>query len=403
MKERVILHCDCNGFYASVECLFRPELKEIPMAVAGNPENRHGIILAKNEPAQSRGVKTAETIWQARKKCPELVLVPPRHEKYREYSRKVNRIYQEFTDRIEPFGIDESWLDVTDVRELFGTGPEIAGKIRREVRERLGLTVSVGVSFNKVFAKMGSDYRKPDATTVISRENFKEILFPLPVGNLFFVGRVTAGELEKLGIRTIGDLAAADRQLLKARLGKTGEMIWEYAGGLDESPVEPPSGGWEGKSVGHGMTFRRNLTGWEDIRLGLTALSDQVARRLRRQGVRCATVSVMIKDPSFHVISRQKTLETPTFLARDIAATALELVRKSWDLKTPVRMLTVTAENLTEEVSGEEQLSFLEPLSGEEDRKQEQLEAAVDRIREKYGGKAISRAGILKNDLGIEE
>ena len=235
--DRTILHCDCNSFFASVECVFRPELKDVPMAVSGNPENRHGIILAKNELAKKAGVVTAETVWQARQKCPELVLVPPRHQEYVRFSGLVNAIYQRYTDQVEPFSIDESWLDVTGSRALFGSGETIADAIRRAVREELGITVSVGVSFNKIFAKMGSDYKKPDATTVITRENYRQLLWPLPISDLIFVGSASRNALRELGIYTIGDLARTDPALLTARLGKAGTVLSTYARGEDESRV----------------------------------------------------------------------------------------------------------------------------------------------------------------------
>lgn len=219
--DRTILHCDCNSFFASVECVFRPELKTVPMAVCGNPENRHGIILAKNELAKKAGVVTAETVWQARQKCPELVLVPPHHQEYVRYSNLVNAIYQRYTDQVEPFSIDESWLDVTGSRTLFGSGETIADTIRKAVREELGITVSAGVSFNKIFAKMGSDYKKPDATTVISRENYRQLLWPLPISEMIFVGKASRTALRELGIYTIGDLARAEPSLLLARLERS--------------------------------------------------------------------------------------------------------------------------------------------------------------------------------------
>ena len=217
--NRTILHCDCNGFYASVECILSPELKDVPMADCGNPENRHGLILAKNELAKKYKIQTDETIWQAKKKCPELVLVPPHHDEYKKYSRIVNKIYERYTEKVEPFGIDESWLDVTDSVHLFGDGKQIADTLRKVIFNETGLTISVGVSFNKVLAKLGSDYKKPDATTVINRENFKSIVHPLPVSSLLFVGKKAEQTLHKLYIYTIGDLANSDENLIISRLG----------------------------------------------------------------------------------------------------------------------------------------------------------------------------------------
>lgn len=389
-----------NGFYASVELLALPELKGKPVAVCGNPENRHGIILAKSEEAKVCGVMTAETVWQAKKKCPGLILVRPHHEKYRSYSQKINGIYERFTDMIEPFSIDESWLDVTGSLRLFGTGKEIADRIRSTVREELGLTLSVGVSYNKVFAKMGSEYKKPDATTVITRENFREILWPLPLRELFFVGGVTAEKLERSGMKTIGDLAVYNRGLICSMLGKQGALIHDYANGIDESPVSLSYERQNIKSVGNGMTFKRDLLGIHDIRTAILALSDTVAGRLRKYEMKCQGVKVDIKDPLFRTISRQKQLSLATNLAEEVSAAALDLVCRSWNLKEPIRMLTVTGIGLTDEHE-EEQLSIF--AAGQKDRgKTETIERTLDSIRSKYGGSAITYGGIINNDIGIE-
>lgn len=255
-KDRVILHCDMNGFFASVELLEHPELKDKPMAVSGDPNNRHGIILAKNQIAKEYGVVTAETIWKAKQKCPDLQLVRPHMSKYKHYCTLINEIYQRFTDMVEPFSIDESWLDVTASQKLFGSGKEIADTIRETVKAELGLTLSAGVSFNKIFAKMGSEYKKPDATTEITRDNYKEILWPLPAREFFGVGRATADKLLHLGIHTIGDIATAPKELLVAHFGKHGNIMWEHANGLDESPVSLYSEREPIKSVGNGINLR---------------------------------------------------------------------------------------------------------------------------------------------------
>ena len=262
--ERVIFHCDLNSFFASVELLEHPELRHLPVAVCGDPEGRHGIVLAKNDPAKAQGVRTAETIWQARRKCPQLVLLPAHHDRYQEFSRRVNAIYEEYTDLVEPFGIDESWLDVTGTLHLFGGDARaLADRIRERVRTQLGLTLSVGVSFNKVFAKLGSDYKKPDATTVIGREDVERIVFPLPVTDLLFVGRAATQELERFGVRTIGQLAAFDRAALGRLLGQHGLQLHDYANGRENSPVRPAGEYVQPKSVGNGFTFPQDLVGWE--------------------------------------------------------------------------------------------------------------------------------------------
>ncbi|MCI5704013.1 MAG: DNA polymerase IV [Pseudoflavonifractor sp.] len=395
--ERVILHCDLNSFYASVELLDHPELKDAPVAVCGDPESRHGIILAKNEGAKAFGVKTAETIWQARKKCPGLVLLPAHHEKYHRYSRLVNDVYERYTDLVEPFSIDESWLDVTGSLHLFRTdGKGLADRLRREVREALGLTISVGVSFNKIFAKMGSDYKKPDATTVITRENFQALLWPLPVDALIFVGAAAARTLSGYGIRTIGDLARFDRAALITILGKQGAVLHDYAVGTECAPVIPAGELPPPKSVGNGLTFPKNLLGWEELGAGVALLSDEVAARLRRLDMKCGTVQITVRDPAFHDISRQKGLEIPTYLAREITGTALKLLRQSWNPRSPVRALTVTAQNLLPAGEAVEQLDLLSPQSAPRREKVERLERAVDGIRGKYGKDAILSARLKK-------
>jgi len=397
--DRVILHCDLNAFFASVEAVYRPELNDGPMAVCGNPENRHGIILAKNEQAKAYGVKTAETVWQARKKCPDLVLVSPHHNRYRIYSQKVNEIYHRFTDQVEPFGIDESWLDVTGSLGLFGDGPAIAHSIRRTVKQELGLTVSVGVSFNKIFAKLGSDYKKPDAVTVISREDFPKIVFPLPVSDLLYVGKATAEKLASFGIKTIGQLAQTDAAILEALLGKHGEQLFLYANGLDTDPVKTEDEMAGVKSVGNGMTFRRNLVGWEDIKTGTLALAETVAGRLRRYGLKCCGLQVTLKDPDFKTIDRQKQLAKPTWLTQEIYENALDLIARSWNVKNPIRLLTVTGIRLVDAENGEQ----LDLFDHRRRNKLEALDQSVDRIRQKYGIGILQRAAIMQNDLGIRE
>lgn len=398
--DRVILHCDMNGFFASVELLDYPHLKDTPMAVCGNPDNRHGIILAKNELAKAYGIVTAETLWQARKKCPDLQVVPPHHKKYKHYSKLINEIYLRYTDMVEPFSVDESWLDVTGSQKLFGSGKKIADELRETIKKELGLTLSAGVSFNKIFAKMGSDYKKPDATTVISRENYKQILWPLDIREMFFVGKVTADKLHHFGIKTIGELATADKKSLVSLLGKQGGVIHDYANGLDMTPVLRFDRQEKIKSVGNGTTFRRNLTGEEDIRTGVTALSDTVASRLRKYKMKAFGVKVDIKDPDFKVISRQVQLDNPTNLTEVIADTAMELIKKHWRMRDPIRLITVTAINLCDENQAQ-QLSLFADENINTD-KEERAERAMDDIREKFGDSAISFGSVIKNDIGVE-
>ena len=399
-KKRVILHCDMNGFFASVELLDYPELRDKPMAVCGDPESRHGIILAKNEIAKRYGIVTAETLWQARKKCPDLQTVPPHHKKYQHYSRLINEIYLQYTDMVEPFSVDESWLDVTASQKLFGNGKQIADKIRHQVKKELRLTLSAGVSFNKIFAKMGSDYKKPDATTVITQENYKNILWPLDIRDLFFVGKATADKLQGIGIHTIGQLAESDRHTVTALLGKQGSIIHDYANGLDQTPVSRFDEREDVKSIGNGSTFRRNLEGIQDIRTAVIALSDTVAVRLRQKKKKAFGVKVDIKDPSLKVISRQQQLDNPTNLAENIADTAVSIIEKSWNLRHPIRMLTVTAINLCPE----DQAQQLSLFSSENFQNEtgEKMDRTMDDIRKKFGRNAITFGRIIKNDIGLE-
>ena len=398
--DRVILHCDMNSFFASVELLEHPELRDVPVAVSGSPDSRHGIILAKNEAAKKYGVVTAETIWQALKKCPDLSFLPPHHEKYREFSHKINKIYLDYTDMVEPFSVDESWLDVTASQKLFGSGREIADKIRNRVREELGLTLSAGVSYNKIFAKMGSEYKKPDATTVISRENYRELLWSMPVGEMFFVGWATAEKLRAMNIDTIGALAMADSMALEKLLGKQGPVLRAYARGEDESPVCLYDQRDKIKSVGNGFTFSRNLKGEDDIMTALVSLSDTVAGRLRKYQLKAYGVKVDIKDPSFKTISRQKQLELPTNLADEIRKNAMDIIRSSWRIQDPIRLLTVTAINLVDETESE-QLSFFTNINGGRERS-ESIERTMDAIRSKFGDSSISFGQIIGNDIGID-
>ena len=369
MGERWIIHCDCNSFYASVELLGHPELRQKPVAVCGDPASRHGIILAKNEPAKALGVKTAETIWQAQRKCPDLVLLEPHRQRYVHYYKVINEIYCRFTDRVEPFSIDESWLDVSGSWQLFAQSPkDLADRLRAQVRQATGLTISAGVSFNKVFAKLGSDYKKPDATTLITRENFKDILWPLPAREMLFVGRSAAEKLAGMGISTIGQLAAADEKALV-------------------------------KSVGSGRTFPRDLVTAAEVRSALWALSDEVAARLRGHGLWAGAVQIALRDASLKTITRQKRLALSTHLARDIARAAWELAEANWREGSPVRMLTVTAQGITDQPAVVQQ-SFWEDAPRPDPRR-EKLERSLDAIRGRYGKGAIGAGSVLKKELGL--
>ena len=397
MPDRTILHCDMNGFFASVELLDRPDLADKPMAVCGNPDNRHGIILAKNELAKKYGIVTAETLWSAKKKCRELQTVRPHHDKYAYYSSLINKIYQRYTDMVEPFSIDESWLDVTGSRMLFGGGARIADEIRRTVSDELKLTLSVGVSYNKILSKMGSEHKKPDATIVITRENFKEILWPKPASELFFVGESTAEALGRIGILTIGDLACANPDALTSLLGKHGLLIHDYANGIDDSPVLRSLERQKIKSVGNSITFNRDLKSAAEVKTALISLSDTVAVRLRKYGMKACGIKIDIKDPEFKTISRQKQLEAATDLVEEISRISFDIVKENWNFKDPIRLLTVTGINL---IIGEpeEQMSIFAPFDDRRE-KAKKIESAMDSIREKYGNSAISFGSIINNDF----
>lgn len=399
--SRVILHCDCNSFFASVESVLNPEYKNVPMAVCGSQEERHGIVLAKNELAKKYNIQTAETVYSAKKKCPNLVIAQPHHDEYVKFSRRVNEIYARYTDLIEPFGIDESWLDVTASGKLFGSGVEIAERIRADVKAEIGITVSIGVSFNKVFAKLGSDYKKPDAVTVIDESNFKDIVFPLPVSDLLFVGKKTAAQLLTMGIRTIGELAKTSRELLVLRFGKMGEVLYKYSNGLDDSPVSSERD--DAKSVSNGFTFKHDLVGYDISRIGIDYLSEEIGRRLRKNSQLCTTVSLTVKDEYLRCIQRQKPQNPPTDISKEIARTALELLKESWSEDKPIRMLTVCATNLIKKEASQTQLSFFDDNSDEQREKEEKRENAIDKIRQKFGDESILNGAFLENDIGIYE
>ena len=388
--DRIILHCDCNCFFASCELLSHPELRSLPVAVCGDPTERHGIILAKNEAAKRCGVKTAETIREARQKCPGLILLPPHHRLYEEYSKKLNAVYSEYTDLVEPFGIDESWLDVTGSLHLFGGDAKaLADMLRARIRREFGLTISVGVSFNKVFAKLGSDYKKPDATTVIARENWQDIVFPLPVGDLLFVGRSAQEILGRYGVRTIGELSRCSEEMLETLMGKMGAQLYRYANGLDTSPVRGEADREPIKSVGNSTTFRRDLTRWDEVQRGISLLSDSVAMRLRRHGLYCGGVQVGIKNSRFQTFSRQTMLPHSTHLMREINDTALRLVKELWKAPDPIRLLSVTALHLTDEAQSFRQMDLFGAGEAQQE-KQEAVESAMNALRQKFGRDVIS-------------
>ena len=400
--EKVILHCDCNNFFASVEASMFPELNNYAFAVCGDPEYRHGIILAKNEKAKKYGVQTAEPIWKAKSKCKNLVLVKPHYEKYREYSKKIFEIYCRYTDLVEPFGMDECWLDVTGSQKLFGSGEKIANELREVIKREVGVTISVGVSFNKIFAKMGSDYKKPDAVTVITKDNFKALLYPLPAGELFTVGKKASNKLKNVGINTIGDIAEIGEGILENLLGVQGKVIFQYANGYDYSKVNHFQYRDAYKSIGNGMTFKTDLKTWADVCTCVFFLSDKVSARLRKHDVACAWFQVGIRDTSLKTIMRSCSLDSPTDLAYDLAEIALKLIEENVDVEeNPIRALSITGTKLLDSYSLFSQVSFFDIEEHQKHEKEERLELARDKIRKKYGLEKLKRCSLMENNFGI--
>ena len=391
--ERTILHVDLNNFYASVECLYRPELQGKPVAVSGDVENRHGIILAKNQLAKAAGVKTGEAIWQAKGKCPGLICLPPDYRKYLRFSRLARNIYADYTDQIESFGIDEAWVDVTGSTALFGDGVKIAEEIRARLRAELGISGSVGVSWNKIFAKLGSDMKKPDATTVITPDNFRETVWPLPVEEMLYVGRSTKNKLNNRAVFTIGDLAARDVHLLKLALGVWGETLWTFANGLDAAPVAQSGEESFIKSVGNSTTTPRDLVNIEDVKMIVYVLAESVAARLRRHGLKCRTVAIHIRNNELYSFERQGKLTAPSFLSDTIATRALELFRANYRWERPIRSLGVRGADLVA-AEGSVQLDLFERNAAA----REQLERTLDRLRQRFGPYCVRRCALLQDE-----
>ena len=396
-RERVILHSDLNNFFASVEIANNPSLAGKPLIVCGDPKERHGIVLAKNEEAKKFGVKTAETVYSALKKCPDLQMVEGHHLEYRKYSKKVVEIYSRYTDQIEECSIDECALDMTESVQLFGSGFEIAEKIRKEVKTELGLTVSIGVSFNKVFAKLASELKKPDAVTEISRANYKEKVWPLPVTELLFVGKSTADVLHKIGVHTIGDLANADEALLTRFLGKRGRQVRVYARGEDEEPVKSVKEKEDLKSIGNSSTLPKDITDREEVKRWFYVLSESVAARLRDADVgKANTVHIVVRNEKLQDTTCQ-TKVSPTILCGDIAKAAYELFCKHFPLGTRVRMLGVTVSGFDYHV---EQMRLDAYMGGSNAsyEKKERAENAIAMLREKYGYATVQRGLVLEDE-----
>jgi DNA polymerase-4 len=394
IMDRTILHCDLNNFYASVECMLNPELKGYPVAVCGSEKERHGIVLAKNEIAKKAGVKTGEVIWQAKQKCKDIIILPPNYSEYLKYSKLTREIYYRYTDMIEPFGIDECWLDVTGSVHLFGDGKTIANLIREDVKKELGLTISVGVSFNKIFAKLGSDMKKPDAVTVISREDFKDKIWNLSASDLLGVGCATAKKLRAFGILTIGELANAPYAFIHKMLGKNGDYLYSYANGLDNSRVMHCDYQIDVKTVGHSITCNSDLENNEEVWKVLLELSQGVSRRLREGGLCAKGVCVSVKDNKLQYSEYQDQLPFPTRSASIMANSAIKLFIEKYDWQKKVRAVGVRAINLCQ-YNIFEQSSFFYDIK--KHLKTETLETVTEKIRKKYGKDSIKAASLMGN------
>ncbi|HEY5556267.1 DNA polymerase IV [Acetobacterium sp.] len=392
--ERVILHSDINCFYANVECLYHPELRDLPVAVGGNPEKRHGIILAKNQKAKEAGVKTGEVLWQARAKCPDLVILPPNYDLYLKFSRLARKIYNRYSDQVEPFGVDEAWVSVTNSAKLHGGGEEIARKISHDIQDQLGVTVSIGVSWNKIFAKFGSDYKKPNAITVINRDNFKQIVWEQEVGDLLYVGRSTKKKLFKYGIYTIGQLANASVDFLVLQFGKMGAVLWRFANGLDDSPVKCFDEDYNGneriiKSIGNSITTPRDLKNLEDVKLIMYMLTESVAMRLRETGCFCQTVAIHVRNKELNSFTRQAKLSKPSDITNEIAEAAIHLFKQNYDFSSDIRSLGVRVADLVPDTIPIQ----LDVFGREQERmRMEQLDNTVDHLRKRFGNLSIRRA-----------
>ena len=386
-----------NACYASIELLHRPELRGRPMAVGGDPEARHGIVLAKDELAKKAGVKTGMALWQARQVCPEITFVPPDMDKYLRFSRLAHEIYGEYTDQQEAFGIDESWLDVTASSTIKGDGPHIAEEIRRRIKFELGITVSIGVSWNKIFAKLGSDYKKPDAITVITPENYDRIVRPLPVGDLLFVGPKTERKLHRMSIMTIGDLADINPGILQSRLGKMGLVLNMFARGEDQTPVLQLEESTPVKSIGNSTTTPRDLVNNEDVKIIIYVLAESVSARLRENNFKCNVVEVSVRDNGLFSFTRQRKISKPSDVTDEIAAVAMQLFLENYHWEKPIRSMGVRACSLEDAVRPIQVDLFHDEAMRVRLHK---MDLAVDDIRRRFGVNSVQR-GIMYQDTGL--
>lgn len=396
MKERSILHSDCNCFYASVEHLHHPELAGKPVAVGGDPEARHGIVLTADYNAKKYGVKTGMALWQARQVCPEITFLPPRMDLYLRFSRMAHEIYADYTELQEPYGIDECWLDVTDSSTLKGDGYLIAQKISNRMKKELGITVSIGVSYNKIFAKLGSDYKKPDAITTMYKDEFQRKAWALPVSDLLYVGRSTDRKLSQYGIKTIGDLARFDVKMLESLLGKMGGILWSFANGYDDSPVKLENTHAPIKSVGNSTTTPKDLINDEEVKIVLYILAESVAARLRDNGFRCRVIEITVRDKDLYTFSRQMKIDHATNITGEIADYAYQLFKQNYGWHKTIRSLGVRGADLVND-NYWEQIDLFQSV--EQREKQHKVDCAVDDIRRRFGFYSIQRGLMYQNRI----
>jgi len=397
--DRTILHSDLNCFYASVEMMLDPSLRGKAVAVCGSTEDRHGIVLAKSELAKKAGVKTGMVNWEARQLCKDLVIVPPQYDQYLKYSKLTQAIYQRYTDLIEPFGMDECWLDITGSERIFGDGITIAEEIRRTVREELGLTVSIGVSYNKIFAKLGSDMKKPDAITEIRRDTYKDMVWPLAADEMIYCGRATKAKLGNYGIKTIGDIAQTDPEFLRRLLGVNGLALWRYANGTDQSRVMHRDFVSPVKSIGHGITCVADLENEEEVWKVILALSQDIGHRLRLHELSARGVQVSVRGNDLLGSQFQCKLPCKTQLPSEIGAAAHRLFQERYRWGSKVRAVTVRAIDLVPYADPEQISLFVDSAKLE---RRERLEDMVEDIRRRFGKHAITY-GILLGDLKMPD
>lgn len=390
-EDRIILHSDMNSFYASVEMMLDPSLKGKAVAVCGATEERHGIVLAKSELAKKAGVKTGMVNWEAKQRCPGLILVPPQYDQYLKYSKLAHEIYYRYTDLVEPFGMDECWLDIT-ASGAYGTGMEIAERIRTACREELGLTVSIGVSFNKIFAKLGSDLKKPDAISQITREDFREKVWPLAASELIYVGRATEKKLNSRGIHTIGELAAVPPEILQGWFGINGLKLWAYANGADKSRVMHKEFVSPMKSIGHGITCTADLENEEEVHRVLLELSQDVGHRLRIHNLCARGVQIFVRGNDLLGSQYQCKLPFRTQLPSEIASAGFRIFRERYHWGTKVRAVCIRAIDLVPKEDAEQLNMFVDT---ERLDRRERLEDAIEDLRSRFGKHAITYATLL--------